>query len=81
MRYTECRLRGIAEAMLLADINMDAVDFTQTFDDSQAGMLLNSVSGLWYRRCGIESRSTNQNCLFRKSHRPARRQSDRVTIL
>ena len=40
MRYTECRLRGIAEAMLLADINMDAVDFTATFDDSQAGGML-----------------------------------------
>lgn len=35
MRYTECRLRGFAEAMLLADINHRAVDFTETFDGSQ----------------------------------------------
>ena len=35
MRYTECRLRSVAEAMLLADIAADAVDFTETFDGSQ----------------------------------------------
>ena len=35
MRYTECRLRSVAEAMLLADIDADAVDFTETFDGSQ----------------------------------------------
>ena len=35
MRYTECRLRSVAEAMLLADIGSDAVDFTETFDGSQ----------------------------------------------
>ena len=35
MRYTECRLRGFAEAMLLADIDADAVDFAETFDGSQ----------------------------------------------
>lgn len=35
MRYTECRLRSVAEAMLLADIASDAVDFTETFDGSQ----------------------------------------------
>ena len=36
---------------------------------------------VWYRSCGIESRSTNQNCPFRNSHRPARRQSDRFAIV
>ena len=35
MRYTECRLKPAAEAMLLADIALDAVDFTETFDGSQ----------------------------------------------
>ena len=35
MRYTECRLRGFAEAALLQDINQRAVDFTETFDGSQ----------------------------------------------
>jgi len=35
MRYTECRLRSVAEAMLLADISQDAVDFGETFDGSQ----------------------------------------------
>ena len=38
---------------------------------------LNSVSGL----VSNVSRSTNQNCPFRKSHRPTRRKSGRVTIL
>ena len=33
---------------------------------------------VWYRRYGIESRSTNQNCPFRTSHRPTRRLSDPV---
>ena len=33
-----------------------------------------------FRSC-IESRSTNQNCPFQKSHRPTRRKSDRVAIL
>lgn len=35
MRYTECRLRGFAEAAFLADIDADAVDFVETFDGSQ----------------------------------------------
>ncbi len=35
MRYTECRLRGFAEAAFLADIAFDAVDFVETFDGSQ----------------------------------------------
>ena len=35
MRYTECRLKPASEAMLLADIGLDAVDFTETFDGSQ----------------------------------------------
>ena len=33
MRYTEARLRRIAEE-LLADINKDTVDFQPNFDDS-----------------------------------------------
>ena len=39
------------------------------------------LSVVWYRIYGIESRSTNQNCPLRESHRPTRRQSDRVVIL
>ena len=35
---------------------------------------------VWYRRCGIESGLTNQNCPFPESHRPTRRQSDRFVI-
>ena len=35
MRYTECRLHSAAEAMLLQDIDSNAVDFTETFDASQ----------------------------------------------
>ena len=35
MRYTECRLKPASEAMLLADIGLDAVDFSETFDGSQ----------------------------------------------
>lgn len=35
MRYTECRLKSVAESMLLADIAADAVDFAETFDGSQ----------------------------------------------
>jgi len=36
---------------------------------------------VWYRICVIESRSTNQNCPFRTSHRPTRLISDLVAIL
>jgi hypothetical protein len=36
---------------------------------------------IWYRRYGIESRSTNQNCPFRNTNRPTRRKSDRVATL
>jgi hypothetical protein len=36
---------------------------------------------IWYRRSGIESRSTNQHYEFRKSHRATRRKSDLVLIL
>jgi len=36
---------------------------------------------VWQRRFGIESRSTNQNCPFRTSHRPTRRLSDLAAIL
>ena len=37
MRYTECRLQAISSAMLLADLALDTVDFTPTFDGSQVG--------------------------------------------
>jgi hypothetical protein len=36
---------------------------------------------IWYRRCLIKFRSTNQTCPFRESHRPTRGQSDVVAIL
>ena len=36
---------------------------------------------IWYRRPGIEYRSTNQNRPFRKSRRPTRRTSDLDAIL
>jgi len=36
---------------------------------------------VWYRSCGIEVRSTNQNSPKRKSCRRTRSNSDRVTIL
>ncbi len=36
MRYTEARLRRIAEEML-ADINKNTVDFQPNFDDSLKG--------------------------------------------
>ncbi|QPC81582.1 DNA gyrase subunit A [Phototrophicus methaneseepsis] len=55
MRYTEARMARIAEEML-ADINMDTVDFTDNYDGSQQepivlpsrlpNMLLNGASGI-----------------------------------
>jgi hypothetical protein len=33
-RYTECRLRHAASAMLLADLEMSTVDFIPNFDAS-----------------------------------------------
>ncbi|MCA9893739.1 MAG: DNA gyrase subunit A, partial [Anaerolineae bacterium] len=55
MRYTEARMASIAEE-LLADINMDTVDFTDNYDSSQQeptvlptrmpNMLLNGASGI-----------------------------------
>ncbi len=35
MRYTECRLRPLTSAMLLADLDSDTVDMTHNFDESQ----------------------------------------------
>lgn len=56
MRYTECRLQGLSEAMLLADLELDTVDFIPTFDGSQnepavlparlPNVLLNGASGI-----------------------------------
>ena len=36
MRYTECRLRPLSSAMLLADLDYDTVQFVPNFDESQA---------------------------------------------
>ncbi|CAA0827412.1 Probable DNA gyrase subunit A-chloroplastic/mitochondrial [Striga hermonthica] len=56
MRYTECRLEALAEAMLLADLEQDTVDFIPNFDNSQKepsllparvpNLLLNGASGI-----------------------------------
>ncbi|XP_051121094.1 DNA gyrase subunit A, chloroplastic/mitochondrial isoform X2 [Andrographis paniculata] len=56
MRYTECRLEGLTEAMLLADLEQDTVDFAPNFDNSQKepsllparipNLLLNGSSGI-----------------------------------
>eukprot|EP00252_Welwitschia_mirabilis_P005842 TRINITY_DN16447_c0_g1_i1.p1 TRINITY_DN16447_c0_g1~~TRINITY_DN16447_c0_g1_i1.p1 ORF type:complete len:942 (-),score=173.08 TRINITY_DN16447_c0_g1_i1:51-2876(-) len=56
MRYTECRLEELSEAMLLADIEENTVDFVQNFDASQKEptllparlplFLLNGASGI-----------------------------------
>ncbi|XP_021805786.1 DNA gyrase subunit A, chloroplastic/mitochondrial isoform X2 [Prunus avium] len=56
MRYTECRLEPLTEAMLLADLDQDTVDFTPNFDNSQKEpsvlparlptLLLNGASGI-----------------------------------
>lgn len=56
MRYTECRLESLAEAMLLADLEQDTVDFVPNFDNSQKepsllparipNLLLNGASGI-----------------------------------
>ncbi|GAA0141632.1 DNA topoisomerase [Lithospermum erythrorhizon] len=56
MRYTECRLEALTEAMLLADLDLDTVDFLPNFDNSQKepsllparipNLLLNGASGI-----------------------------------
>ncbi|KAK9290665.1 hypothetical protein L1049_008838 [Liquidambar formosana] len=56
MRYTECRLEALTEAMLLADLEQDTVDFAPNFDNSQKEpsllparlptLLLNGSSGI-----------------------------------
>lgn len=56
MRYTECRLEALSEAMLLADIDQDTVNFVPNFDESQKEpsllparlptLLLNGASGI-----------------------------------
>ncbi|KAI4323668.1 hypothetical protein L6164_023255 [Bauhinia variegata] len=56
MRYTECRLDALTEAMLLADLELDTVDFVPNFDNSQKEpsllparlptLLLNGSSGI-----------------------------------
>ena len=35
MRYTECRLAGLASDMLLSDLDSETVDFLPTFDGAQ----------------------------------------------
>lgn len=56
MRYTECRLEALTEAMLLADLEQNTVDFIPNFDNSQKepsllparipNLLLNGASGI-----------------------------------
>ncbi|KAF8403484.1 hypothetical protein HHK36_011588 [Tetracentron sinense] len=56
MRYTECRLEALTEAMLLADLEQDTVDFVPNFDNSEIepsllparipNLLLNGSSGI-----------------------------------
>ncbi|KAJ8618689.1 hypothetical protein MRB53_014875 [Persea americana] len=56
MRYTECRLEALTEAMLLADLEQNTVDFVPNFDNSQnepsllparvPNLLLNGSSGI-----------------------------------
>ncbi|XP_010558248.1 PREDICTED: DNA gyrase subunit A, chloroplastic/mitochondrial isoform X2 [Tarenaya hassleriana] len=56
MRYTECRLDALSEAMLLADLDQDTVDYLDNFDNSQKepsvlparlpALLLNGASGI-----------------------------------
>eukprot|EP00268_Persea_americana_P058688 TRINITY_DN7127_c1_g1_i4.p1 TRINITY_DN7127_c1_g1~~TRINITY_DN7127_c1_g1_i4.p1 ORF type:complete len:930 (-),score=160.26 TRINITY_DN7127_c1_g1_i4:372-3161(-) len=56
MRYTECRLEAFTEAMLLADLEQNTVDFVPNFDNSQnepsllparvPNLLLNGSSGI-----------------------------------
>lgn len=56
MRYTECRLEALTEAMLLSDLELDTVDFVPNFDSSQKEpsllparlptLLLNGSSGI-----------------------------------
>lgn len=36
MRYTECKLTKVAENAMLADIDMDTVDFTMNFDGNES---------------------------------------------
>ncbi|KAI3987479.1 hypothetical protein MKX01_017177 [Papaver californicum] len=56
MRYTECRLEALTEAMLLSDLELNTVDFEPNFDNSQKEpsvlparlptLLLNGSSGI-----------------------------------
>ncbi|CAL9103106.1 unnamed protein product [Musa acuminata var. zebrina] len=56
MRYTECRLEAVTEAMLLTDLELNTVDFVPNFDNSQKepsllparipNLLLNGSSGI-----------------------------------
>ncbi|XP_072976441.1 DNA gyrase subunit A, chloroplastic/mitochondrial [Typha angustifolia] len=56
MRYTECRLEALTEAMLLTDLELNTVDFVPNFDNSQKEpsllpariptLLLNGSSGI-----------------------------------
>ncbi|KAK8592038.1 hypothetical protein V6N13_062627 [Hibiscus sabdariffa] len=56
MRYTECRLEALTEAILLADLDQDSVDFVPNFDNSHKEpsllparlptLLLNGSSGI-----------------------------------
>ncbi|TXG49184.1 hypothetical protein EZV62_025059 [Acer yangbiense] len=56
MRYTECRLEALSEAMLLADLEQDTVNYVPNFDGSQKepsllparlpNLLLNGSSGI-----------------------------------
>ncbi|XP_077248899.1 DNA GYRASE A [Tasmannia lanceolata] len=56
MRYTECRLEALSEAMLLADLEQNTVDLLPNFDNSQKepsllparipNLLLNGSSGI-----------------------------------
>ena len=50
MRYTECKLRQLSQDMLLKDVEMDCVEFADTFDGSQQERWCCQQS---YRTCSL----------------------------
>ncbi|KAI5390179.1 hypothetical protein KIW84_075483 [Lathyrus oleraceus] len=60
MRYRECRLEELAEAMLLVDLDQDTVNFVPNFDNSQKKPSI--LSGASFHCSLLTLNSTSFNC-------------------
>ena len=75
----EPAVSGLIVSCVLAQEGMALLKLTQVVN--KHAVVDYTQCRVWYRRCGVESPSTNQNRPFQTTRRPNRRQSDRAAIV